>query len=60
MLWWFASVARHLGIGDIHMDIRTVEAQKAAMKCYWQFDRVFKRGEFYGVIAEINLDIDSW
>ncbi|MBA7564053.1 hypothetical protein ES708_05715 [subsurface metagenome] len=57
MLWWFASTARHLGIGGTHKDVKTVEAQKAAMKYYKQFDRFYKRGEFYGITEEIHLHI---
>jgi len=57
MLWWFASTARHLGIGGTNKDIKTVEAQKVAMKYYKQFERFFKRGEFYGINEEIHLHV---
>lgn len=57
MLWWFASTARHLGIGGTHKDPVTVENQKAAMKYYREFDRFFKRGDFYGITEEIHLHI---
>ena len=57
VLLWFASTARHLGIGGTHKDLKTVEAQKAAMKYYRQFDRFFKRGEFYGITEEIHLHV---
>lgn len=57
MLWWFASTARHLGIGGTHKDPKTVETQKAAMKYYRQNDRFFKRGEFYGINEEIHLHV---
>jgi hypothetical protein len=57
MLWWFASTARHLGIGGTHKDIKTVEAHKTAMKYYRQFDRFFKRGDFYGITEEIHLHV---
>jgi hypothetical protein len=57
MLWWFASTARHLGIGGTHKDIKTTEAQKAAMKYYKNFDKFFKRGEFYGINEEIHLHV---
>lgn len=57
VLWWFASTARHLGIGGTHKDMKTFEAQKAAMKYYRQFDRFFKRGEFYGITEEIHLHV---
>jgi hypothetical protein len=57
VLWWFASTARHLGIGGTHKDPVTAEAQKSAMKYYRQFDRFFKRGEFYGINEEIHLHV---
>ena len=57
MLWWFASTARHLGIGGTHKDPKTVENQKAAMKYYKQFERFFKRGEFYGINEGIHLHV---
>jgi hypothetical protein len=57
MLWWFASTARHLGIGGTHKDIKTVEAQKAAMKYYKNFERFFKHGDFYGISEEIHLHV---
>ncbi|MCJ7450105.1 MAG: hypothetical protein MUO72_20720 [Bacteroidales bacterium] len=57
MLWWFASTTRHPGIGGTHKDIKTTEAQKAAMKYYKNFDKFFKRGEFYGIDEEIHLHV---
>ena len=57
MLWWFASTARHLGIGGTHKEVKVVEAQKAAMKYYREFDRFFKRGDFYGITEEIHLHV---
>jgi hypothetical protein len=57
VLWWFASTARHLGIGGTNKDARTVEAQKSAMKYYHQFERFFKRGEFFGISEEIHLHV---
>jgi len=57
VLWWFASTARHLGIGGTHKDKKTAEAQKAAIKYYRQFDRFYKRGEFYGITEEIHLHV---
>jgi hypothetical protein len=57
VLWWFASTARHLGIGGTNKDSKTVEAQKAAMKYYRHFERLFKRGEFYGITEEIHLHV---
>ena len=57
VLWWFASTTRHLGIGGTHKNKKIVEAQKAAMKYYRQFDRFFKRGAFYGITEEIHLHV---
>ncbi len=57
MLWWFASTARHLGIGGTHTDPKTVEAHKTAMKLYRQFERFYKRGDFYGITEEIHLHV---
>jgi hypothetical protein len=57
MLWWFASTARHLGIGGTHKELKTVEAHQTAMKYYRQFDRFFKRGDFYGITEEIHLHV---
>jgi hypothetical protein len=57
VFWWFASTARHLGIGGTNKNIKTVEAQKAAMKYYSKFERFFKRGEFYGINEEIHLHV---
>jgi hypothetical protein len=57
MLWWFASTARHLGIGGTHKNMKVVEAQKAAMRYYRQFERFFKRGEFYGINEGIHLHV---
>jgi hypothetical protein len=57
MLWWFASTARHLGIGGTNKDFNTVEAQKSAMKYYKEFERFYKRGEFYGINEEVHLHV---
>jgi hypothetical protein len=57
ILWWFASTARHLGIGGTNKDLKTVESQKSAMKYYSKFERFFKGGEFYGINEEIHLHV---
>ena len=57
VLWWFASTARHLGIGGTHADPKVAAAQKAAMKYYRRFEHFFKRGEFYGLGEEIHLHV---
>ena len=55
VLWWFASTCRHLGIGGTSPKPAVVEAQKQAMKRYRQWDRFFKRGDFYGINEEVHL-----
>jgi len=57
VLWWYASTCRHLGIGGLHKDPKVVEAQQAAMRWYRQYDRFYKRGEFYGLSEEIHLHV---
>jgi hypothetical protein len=56
-LWWFASTARHLGIGGTHADPKVAAAQKEAMKYYRRFEQFFKRGEFYGLGEEIHIHV---
>ena len=57
VLWWFASTCRHLGIGGTHKDPNIVNAQQEAMRWYRQYDRFYKRGEFYGISEEIHLHV---
>ena len=54
-LWWYASTARHLGIGGTHENPAVAAAQKAAMRKYHQLERFFKRGDFYGLGEEVHL-----
>jgi len=57
VLWWFASTARHLGIGGTNKNLKTIEYEKAAMKYYRKFDRFYKHGDFYGINEEIHLHV---
>lgn len=50
-------MVRHLGIGGTHKNMKTVEAQKAAMKYYRQFNRFYKSGEFYGINEKTHLHV---
>jgi hypothetical protein len=54
-LWWFASTCRHLGIGGTNPNPAVVRAEKAAMRQYKQWERFFKRGEFYGAGEQVHL-----
>jgi len=45
------------GIGGTNKDVKTVEAQKSAMKYYKEFERFYKRGEFYGINEDIHLHV---
>src|SRR5208337_2796854 len=55
VLWWYASTCRHLGIGGTHRDPAVVAAQKTGMSRYYDLERFFKRGEFYGINEEVHL-----
>jgi len=57
VLWWYASTCRHLGIGGTHADPKIVKAQQEAMKWYRARDRVYNRGEFYGINEQIHLHV---
>jgi len=57
VLWWYASTCRHLGIGGTSPNPSVVEAQKRAMKRYREWDRFYKRGEFFGINEEIHLHV---
>ncbi len=54
-LWWFASTARHLGIGGDSPDPKVVENHHREMKRYIELQDFFKRGEFYGINEEIHI-----
>jgi hypothetical protein len=48
--WWYASTARHLGIGGVtDPTSRLYKALKKAMKTYMSLIDFYKRGTFYGI-----------
>ena len=57
VLWWYASTCRHLGIGGTHPNPLIADLQMREMKRYRQWERFFKRGEFYGLNEEIHLHV---
>jgi len=58
--WWYASLARHLGIGGLS-DIKNAKyiALKDAMKLYKQNKSFFTRGKFYGIDYNIHLHVSD-
>jgi hypothetical protein len=54
-LWWFASTARHIGIGGDSPNPKVVENHHREMKRYIELEDFFKRGEFYGINEEIHI-----
>jgi hypothetical protein len=57
VLWWYASTCRHLGIGGTHHNPIVADLQMREMKRYHEWERFFKRGEFYGISEEIHLHV---
>jgi len=55
VLWWFASTARHLGIGGDSPDPGIIENHHRDMKRYIELEDFYKRGDFYGIIEEIHI-----
>jgi hypothetical protein len=55
MLWWFASTARHLGIGGDSPDPEITEKHHRNMILCSQLQEFFKRGDFYGAGEEIHI-----
>ncbi len=55
VLWWYASTARHLGIGGDCTDSLITKEHHKNMKIYLQFQDFFKRGDFYGINPEIHI-----
>ncbi|MHB9036125.1 MAG: hypothetical protein ACYC64_05620 [Armatimonadota bacterium] len=47
--WWYASTARHLGIGGKKGNDKRFEAYKAAMTQYKELKDLYCRGRFFGV-----------
>jgi len=57
VLWWYASTCRHLGIGGTHPNPFVAELHRREMKRYREWERFFKRGEFFGISEEIHLHV---
>lgn len=55
VLWWYASTARHLGIGGDSPDSIVTENHHKNMKLYIQLQDFFKHGDFYGINEEIHI-----
>jgi hypothetical protein len=58
--WYYASLARHLGIGGLNnKDDEKYKALKAAMTLYLSLKPFFTRGTFYGISQTIHLHVDD-
>ena len=58
--WWYASLARHLGIGGLSNRLSVkYKALKDAMNLYRKFKPFFTRGRFYGISTNIHLHVDE-
>jgi len=58
--WWYASLARHLGIGGLsNKDSIKYRALKDAMTLYKKIKPYFTRGRFYGMSQNIHLHVDE-
>ncbi|MCJ7650173.1 MAG: hypothetical protein MUP85_16305, partial [Candidatus Lokiarchaeota archaeon] len=58
--WWYASLARHLGIGGLSNRLSVkYKALKDAMNLYRKFKPFFTRGRFYGISKNIHLHVDE-
>jgi hypothetical protein len=58
--WWYASLARHLGIGGLsNKDSVKYKALKEAMTLYKKIKPFFTRGIFYGINQNIHLHVDE-
>ena len=58
--WWYASLARHLGIGGLsNRSSSKYKALKEAMILYKKIKHYFTRGIFYGISQEIHLHVDE-
>lgn len=55
VFWWYASTARHLGIGSSNNDVELAKQHHQAMNEYIRFQDYFKIGEFWGIHEEIHL-----
>lgn len=58
--WWYASLARHLGIGGLSdKESAKYKALKEAMQLYRKLKHFFTRGTFYGIDHDIHLHVDE-
>ena len=58
--WWYASLARHLGIGGLsNRDSTKYKALKETMTLYKKNKSFFTRGTFYGIEYNIHLHVDE-
>lgn len=58
--WYYASLARHLGIGGLNSrNDRKYKALQKAMKLYKKLKPFFTRGMFYGIDPNIHLHVDE-
>ncbi len=58
--WWYASLARHLGIGGLsNRDSVKYKALKEAMTLYKKIKPYLTRGRFYGINQNIHLHVDE-
>ena len=58
--WYYASLARHLGIGGLSDKNSTkYNALKNAMILYKKLKSFFTRGTFYGINPEVHLHVDE-
>jgi hypothetical protein len=58
--WYYASLARHLGIGGLkNKENRKYKALKDAMILYKKLKPFFTQGRFYGIDQNIHLHVDE-
>jgi hypothetical protein len=58
--WWYASLARHLGIGGLsNRSSVKYKVLKEAMNLYKKIKSYFTRGIFYGINNNIHLHVDE-
>jgi len=57
--WWYASVARHLGIGGIKKDDPKFSLLKSAMNLYKKLKPYFTRGVFFGIDYMTHLHVNE-
>ena len=56
--WWYASLARHLGIGGLsNRDSVKYKALKEAMTLYKKIKPFLTRGRFYGISYNVHLHV---